>query len=68
MRKIGFFLLSIAATVMVAAMPVFAQPGAANEAAARQHCRFEDDWSLRGFCYRGRRRRHRPVEDWRGGL
>jgi len=34
MRKIGFFLLSAAATVMVAAMPVFAQPGAANDAAA----------------------------------
>jgi F-type H+-transporting ATPase subunit c len=34
MRKIGLFLLSAAAIVMVAAMPVFAQPGAANEAAA----------------------------------
>jgi len=34
MRKIALFLLSAAAIVMVAAMPVFAQPGAANEAAA----------------------------------
>ncbi|HSQ24887.1 MAG TPA: ATP synthase F0 subunit C [Pyrinomonadaceae bacterium] len=34
MRKIGLFLLSAAATLMVAAVPVFAQPAAANEAAA----------------------------------
>ena len=34
MRKISLFLLSAAAIVMVAAMPVLAQPGAANEAAA----------------------------------
>jgi len=34
MRKFSLFLLSAAATVMVAAMPVLAQPAAANEAAA----------------------------------
>ena len=34
MRKICLFLLSAASIVMIAAMPVFAQPGAANEAAA----------------------------------
>jgi len=34
MRKIALFLLSAAAIVMVAALPVFAQPGAVNEAAA----------------------------------
>jgi len=34
MRKISLFLLSAAATLMVAAMPVFAQPAAANETAA----------------------------------
>jgi len=33
MRKIALFLLSAAAIVMVAANSVFAQPGAANEAA-----------------------------------
>lgn len=32
MRKIGFFLLSAAAIMMTAAMPVFAQPAAAEAA------------------------------------
>lgn len=34
MRKIALFMLSAMAIIMVAAMSVFAQPGAANEAAA----------------------------------
>ena len=34
MRKIGLFMLSAAVTLMIAAVPVFAQTGPANEAAA----------------------------------
>jgi hypothetical protein len=63
MRKIGFFLLSAAATVMVAAMPVFAQPGAANEAAAGSTAGLKTIGACVGFAIAASRRlAQRPVK------